>query len=194
MFNNYFYKAVMLLVLFSLTISAVGINTTPARAAGTIFVDVDAAGADDGSSWTDAYPTLQDALATASSGDQIWVAEGVYYPDEGTGQTNDSRNSMFSLLDNVQIYGGFAGTESLLSERNISTNVTILSGDLEQNDTNGDGNSIAETTADIVGNNAYHVVFGGDATTTTILDGFTITAGNADGNIFDNQNGGGLFN
>lgn len=194
MFKKYLYKATILLVLFSLAISAAGVNTTPARAASTIYVDINAFGANDGSSWTDAYFTLQDALAAAASGDQIWVADGVYYPDAGVGQVNDDRMSTFQLVNGVEIYGGFAGTESLLSERNISANVTILSGDLEHNDINGDSNFIAETTVDIVGNNAYHVVRGGDATATTILDGFTITAGNADGVTFDTQNGGGLFN
>jgi predicted outer membrane repeat protein len=194
MFKKYLYKAVMLLAVFSLTISAMGMNTTSARAAGIIYVNTNASGANDGSSWGNAYLTLQDALAAAASGDQIWVAAGVYYPDAGVGQTNNSRSSTFTLINGVQIYGGFAGTETLLSERNISANVTILSGDLEQNDTNADADFTAETTADIVGDNAYHVVRGGDATATTILDGFTITAGNADGPTFDTQNGGGLFN
>ncbi len=194
MLNKYLYKVAMLLVVFSLTTSVIGFNTTLVSAADIIYVNTNASGANNGSSWGDAYLTLQDALAAAASGDQIWVAEGVYYPDAGVGQTNNDRMSTFQLVGGVQIYGGFAGTESLLSERNISANVTILSGDLEQNDTNADANFIAETTGDIVGSNAYHVVRGGNATATTILDGFTITAGNADGVTFDTQNGGGLFN
>ena len=48
----------------------------------TIYVDVDASGSNDGSSWTNAYIYLQDALDVAVSGNDIWVAKGTYYPDE----------------------------------------------------------------------------------------------------------------
>ncbi|HRJ59083.1 MAG TPA: hypothetical protein PLV64_22550, partial [Anaerolineales bacterium] len=194
MLQNAFRKLGIFLFVLVLAFSATGAHPTPVRAAGVIYVDTNASGANNGSSWDDAYLTLQDALAAAASGDQIWVAAGVYYPDAGVGQTNDDRMSTFQLIDGVEIYGGFAGTESLLSQRNISVNITILSGDIDQNDNNADADFTAETTGDIIGSNAYHVVRGGDATATTILDGFTITAGNADGTTFDTQNGGGLFN
>ncbi len=77
-----------------------------------IYVDADATGAATGLSWTNAFTTVQDALAVAQPGDEIWVAEGVYYPDEGAGQTNNARASTFQLLDGVALYGGFAGTET----------------------------------------------------------------------------------
>ena len=65
-----------------------------------------------GLAWNTAFATLQQALATATTGAQIWVAAGTYYPDEGPSQTNDDRASTFSLKDGVAVYGGFAGTET----------------------------------------------------------------------------------
>jgi hypothetical protein len=182
----------LFLIAFILAFSTTGVKLSPARAAGIIYVDADATGALNGTSWANAYRRLQNALAAATSGDQIWVAGGVYYPDEGTAQVDNDRTSSFILIDGVSIYGGFAGTEALLSDRDINANPTILSGDLDKNDTNTDGNFIAEGTADIVGNNAYHVIDGSSATTTTILDGFTITAGKADGAAFLQDSGGGM--
>ncbi|NJO07962.1 MAG: hypothetical protein HC876_21950, partial [Chloroflexaceae bacterium] len=125
----------------------------------------------DGLTWATAKRNLQTALALASAGAEIWVADGTYYPDEGTGQTNDNRASTFTLKDGVAIYGGFAGTETLLSERDVAANVAILSGDLQQNDTPNFGNNA---------DNALHVVTGSGTDSTAVLDGFTITAGNAD--------------
>ena len=71
----------------SLTIAVflLGIHCTIA-AGGTIYVDANAAGANNGSSWANAYNYLQDALADATvSGDDIWVAKGMYKPDQGGG-------------------------------------------------------------------------------------------------------------
>jgi predicted outer membrane repeat protein len=140
---------------------------------------VDAAGANNGASWGDAFNHLQDALAAAASGDQIWVAEGVYYPDLGVGQVNNDRSASFVLVDGVAVYGGFDGTESDLSARDWTTHITVLSGDLEQNDT-VNGNGVVESAADIVGSNAYNVTSGRAASPSTVLDGFTLTGGNAD--------------
>lgn len=148
----------------------------------TIYVDVNASGAANGTNWTDAYTTVQDAIAVAISGDEIWVAEGVYYPDEGSGQINDMITSTFVLTDGVSVYGGFAGygiNETLLTERDWKKYVTILSGDIDKNDVNTDGNFIAEYSDDLQGNNAFNVVVATSVTNATIFDGFTITAGYA---------------
>ncbi|GAB4527828.1 MAG: hypothetical protein Fur0018_13680 [Anaerolineales bacterium] len=137
---------------------------------------------------------VQDALADAACS-EIWVAAGVYYPDEGAGQTNDAPASTFTLQNGVAIYGGFAGTETALSQRDVAANVTVLSGDLAQDDTNTDGDNIAETTADIQGSNAYHVVTGSGTDNTAVLDGFTVTAGQANNNAsWPDFYGGGMFN
>jgi hypothetical protein len=164
----------------------------PAEAAGTIYVDASATGVETGVSWNRAYTKLQDALTTAVSEDQIWVAAGVYYPDEGGGMTNDDRTMTFTLVNGVEVYGGFAGTETILSQRDWGTNVTVLSGDIDQDDTT-DSNDVVTDVANIAGSNAYHVVTGGGTDSSAILDGFTITAGNADGTAL-NSNGGGMYN
>lgn len=173
----------------------------PAYAAGVIYVDDDSTCTSScGGSWTSAYPNLQSALAVASSGDEIWVAEGVYYPDEGTGQTDNDIHSIFTLVNGVSIYGGFVGDETMLSQRDATENRTILSGDIDKNDINTDGNNIAETYADIQGVNALHVTLGSFTDSTTVLDGFTITAGYAPGGYasstvawVDSGNGGGML-
>ncbi|RME12714.1 MAG: hypothetical protein D6802_03465, partial [Ardenticatenia bacterium] len=92
--------------LISLSTGSVHAATGP-----RCYVKAGATGAADGSSWTDAYTTVQNALANANC-TEIWVAKGVYYPDEGTGQTNDDRASTFQLKNGVALYGGFAGTET----------------------------------------------------------------------------------
>ena len=88
-----------------------------------IYVDADATGLNDGSSWADAFNDLQDAIASSTSGDSIWVADGTYYAS-----TDDATES-FSLVDGTDLYGGFAGTETSIDERDLSENETILSGD-----------------------------------------------------------------
>ena len=71
-----------------------------------IYVDKDATGSDNGTSWTNAYVDLQDALAAATNGDEIWVAQGVYKPT-----TTTDRDIAFVIPDGVSLYGGFSGSE-----------------------------------------------------------------------------------
>ncbi len=170
---------------------------------GVICVDVNATGAATGLSWTDAYTNVVTALnwtnVHSNTVYEIWVAEGVYYPRVAPNPTHN-RHGAFSIdHDNVRLYGGFAGGEATLMQRNWIAHPTILSGDIDANDWNTDTNRIAETWDDIVGENAYHVLYlrGGDTPITgdTVIDGFIITAGSADGNPASEplDSGGGLY-
>lgn len=159
-----------------------------------ILVDDDATGAANGFTWADAYTNVQDALAVAITGDEIWVAEGVYYPDEGSGQTDNSRSATFSLKSGVALYGGFAATETALTERDWTAHITVLSGDIDGNDTTNI-NGVVTTTTGISGSNAYHVVYSKNVNTAQ-LDGFTVTAGaaNVSGSCPGSWCGGGMLN
>lgn len=154
------------------------------------------AGNADGSSWENAYVTLQDALVDAKQGDEIWLAAGVYYPDEGGEQKDNDRAATFQLVNGVAIYGGFAGTETQRSQRDPERNLTVLSGDIDSDDTS-DGDGVLADTANIRGNNAYHVVTGSDTDSSAVLDGVIITGGNANGEFSGDCGaacGGGIYN
>src|SRR5215470_15422783 len=140
--------------------------------AAVLYVNAAAAGANDGSSWADAFTSLQSALAAAGVGDEIWVAAATYKP---TATAN--RGVSFALKNAVGIYGGFQGTETLRSQRNPTLHVTVLSGDIG--------------TPGLTTDNSYHVV-SADATVTSAsqLDGFTISGGNADGATPDDRGAG----
>lgn len=87
-----------------------------------LFVNQHAAGAkQDGTSWQDAYHTLEEALAKAASGDYIWVAQGTYTP-------SNAGSSFVIDQDSIAIFGGFEGTEKYLYERNPNHYPTILQG------------------------------------------------------------------
>ena len=116
----------------------------------------------------------------------------IYYPDEGSGQTNNSRTATFQLKDGVAIYGGFEGTETSRTERDWRANVTVLSGDIDQNDTTSDPSGIITDPDDIVGANSYHVVTGNGTAASAVLDGFVITAGSAEESTAPNDVGGGM--
>ena len=146
-----------------------------------------AGGANDGSSWLDAFIDLQDALDAAVSTDTILVAAGTYYPSSQIISGNQ-RSAAFSLKNGVTVLGGFAAAgEPNLSDRNPQLYKTILSGDLDKNDGTGFTSR---------SDNCYHVLFADAAkalNNTAILDGFTISSGQADGSTPHNA-GGGMYN
>ena len=148
--------------------------------------------------WSTAFTNVQDALTEAilTSGGEIWVAEGVYYPDEGIGQIENARESTFMLADNVKLYGGFDTNDTTFYERDWERNMTVLSGDIDQNDTNTGG--VVLTITHIVGNNSYNVItangaIGANITKNSVLDGFTITAGRANDSSNFYVQGGGFY-
>ncbi|MGB2984458.1 MAG: right-handed parallel beta-helix repeat-containing protein, partial [Phycisphaerae bacterium] len=167
--------------------------STMAAPGPVLYVDADATGANDGSSWADAYTDLQDALAVArefpSYVNEIWVAAGTYTPAPPGGD----REATFRLINGVGLYGGFAGWETSRDQRDWTLNETTLSGDL-----NGDDIALTDPTnlpdEATRAENSYHVVAAWGTDATAVLDGFTITGGNADGLSPEERNGGGMYN
>lgn len=159
-----------------------------------ILVDNDAIGLNDGTSWEDAFRNLEDALNSANEGDQIWIASGTYLP----GKSGDPKSSTFHVAKGIQLYGGFAGTETTLAERTLSKHPTILSGDLNQDDIEDDFENNRN-------DNVWTVMLVENKTNTIpIIDGITFKNGHSDDNEFNedewneiefNQasNGGGLY-
>jgi predicted outer membrane repeat protein len=146
--------------------------------AAVIFVNRNGSGSGNGTSWAAAFTNLQTAIDSAHNGDSIFVVKGTYYPSKdaaGNPTPADERTKTFALKAGVGIFGGFAGSESSLGARNIAANTTTLSGDL----------GIADTISD----NSYHVVTG--ASGGAILNGFTVSFGNANG-AGENAEGGGI--
>ncbi|MBN1491785.1 MAG: right-handed parallel beta-helix repeat-containing protein [Phycisphaerae bacterium] len=154
-----------------------------------VYVDANAEGANDGTSWENAFAELADALVlvagapipapsgpnpavTAGAPIEIWVAAGTYYPDP----MGSDPSATFALVSNVVIYGGFTAGQANLTDRNPDplTNNTVLSGDIGEP---GDPSD-----------NSYRIVTATGTVEPTVLDGFTITGANAPG-----LTGGGLL-
>lgn len=146
------------------------------------FVNDDATGANDGTSWENAFTDLQSALAIAQEGDQIWVAEGTYLPGPDPAST-------FLIDKNIQLYGGFNGTEATLAERgNPAEHPTILSGDVN-------GDDVVDDFVNFKTDNVMHVMrVTSDVSNEALIDGFTIEGGHADGlGTGEPKSGGGIY-
>ncbi len=139
-------------------------------------------------SWFTLYREhLQGMIDASVSGDQVWVATGIYYPTLAQGSLTTNRDKTFLLKTGVSVYGGFTSGAASLSGRNLAEDATVLSGDL---DVQGDKSD-----------NAYHVVVATGDLTGARLDGFTVTLGYANGSATSTINGasvhqgraGGLF-
>lgn len=155
-------------------------NFRPSTLAGQparLYVRQNAPPGGDGASWATALNDAQDALCRTvrarGAVTEVWVAAGTYRPDVGT----DDRLMSFRLAEGVTTYGGFAGNETSLAQRDPVANPTILSGDI----------GVAADDAD----NSFHVIDGCDLGVTAVLDGFIIERGNADG-AWPHAAGGGL--
>ena len=172
-------KLFLLMALATICISAV-------NAQNTLYVKPDAAS----NAWNGmsemVYTNLQDAIDAAQAGDQIWVAAGTYVPTSNFPNGSENRCKSFVLKSGVAIYGGFAGTETDLSQRETEdlpfyfTNPTVLSGEIS-------------STPTVFTDNAYHVVYAATASD-FVLDGFTIMGGYGNRQAYNNeQRGAGVF-
>jgi hypothetical protein len=145
---------------------------------GILYVDKNATGLQDGSSWTNAYKSLEQALdrtAHCPGASQIWMADGIYSPFAEV-----SRANSFNISQGVSIYGGFQGNETSINQRIPGTFPTILSGDIG---IQGD-----------LSDNLYHVVSILPGIANVVLDGITIEKGMANGPMSPQQTGAGIFN
>jgi hypothetical protein len=177
--------SITLLVL----LGAVLTGSSSSTLARTLYVDDEARVPGDGSSWVTAFKYLQDALAVASAGDEIRVAQGEYRPDRGGGHTAGDRNATFQMPDGVTLTGGCAGVGAADPNlRDLGRFATVLTGDLAGNDDPNDEVTLLD--------NSFHVVTADGMSQDTVLEGLTIThgyAGDGVGGDLDGA-GGGLRN
>ena len=108
-------------------------NSSPTTVTETYYVAITGTGTG-GLSWTQAFTNVQDALAVATEPSEIWVAKGVYYPDEGSEQIDNSITATFVMTNGVVLYGGFEFNDTDINDRDWENNLTILSGDIDKND------------------------------------------------------------
>jgi parallel beta-helix repeat protein len=183
-------------LLFALFLLATSCTAATGK---VIYVNASAIGVYDGSSWANGYRCLQDAIAEVRPGDEIRVANGIYQPDRRTSrvgrpgtvriEASGDRAATFELINGVTFKGGYAGyDEPDPNARDIDLYETILSGDLGANDidVNSPEALLYESSR---AENSYHVL---TSSGTAVLDGFTISGGNA--NAYSPRNGGGLYN
>ncbi|KQS32899.1 choice-of-anchor Q domain-containing protein [Dyadobacter sp. Leaf189] len=153
---------------------------------GILFVKKGGSGSKNGSDWNNAAAEVADAIVASYIKDikQIWVAGGTYHPlyrpDNLSNADPKSPLNSFLLTGEIQLYGGFKGTESSLADRDLrlKENASILSGDFNQDDNfdfmdfynNGARNEFSE--------NAHHVIYGLFLNSDHLLDGFTIEGAN----------------
>jgi hypothetical protein len=141
-----------------LILAALGLCWHHSAHATRYHVNGAATGAGTGLTWSNAFTDLQEALSIVIPGDEIWVAAGQYRPTSGT-----NRTVSFVLRNGVDIYGGFAGTETLLEQRDILNNPTTLNGNIGE--------------LGLATDNSHSVVTANNISTSIVLDGFRIMNG-----------------
>ncbi|MGB0993887.1 MAG: right-handed parallel beta-helix repeat-containing protein, partial [Akkermansiaceae bacterium] len=174
-----------------------GVPDLGAYESSSSVIHVDASvigGTGSGIGWANAYSALAAALEDAQDGQQIWVAAGVYLPSVGNSNASgiNDKSVSFELKNGVALYGGFAGDELALTDRDFGKNKSILSGDVDGND----GADQLDHFSQIVGTNSLHVVTSNNTDNTARIDGFIITAGQAStvtAGTLNNQSGGMLI-
>lgn len=146
-----------------------------------VFVNQSATGANDGSSWDNAYTDLNTAIDNTESGD-LWIASGNYTPG---GATNSYR-----ITKNLNLYGGFDGTETSLEDRNLTVNVTVLDGDQLGNDLDFNFDTLLKE------DNSRHIIWIDSLLDNVTIDGFVIKNGFTldDGDLdLEERAGAGIF-
>ena len=132
------------------------------------YIDAGATGADNGTSWSDAFTDIQTAIDAAGAGDQLWIKTGLYIPNGA-----DTLSARYAINKPLSLFGGFVGTESNLEDRpDDNSNPTVLSGDILGDDVPSN-NTINRT------DNSRHIIFVDSLMTEAVLlDGFTLSGGN----------------
>lgn len=144
------------------------------QAQGTYYVNSAATGTNNGTSWENAFVSLQSAISVVEAGNEIWVAKGAYLPSNAP-----DRSAAFKIPNGIRLYGGFNGNETAISQRVLTAELSILDGNIGNPDASID--------------NVYHVVFTENCDSSTIIDGFIIRNGNANSSGTDGKGGGLLF-
>ena len=153
------------------------------------YVTPNGGGSKDGSSWANSSNNLQAMINASVSGDEVWVSSGTYIPKNypsGCVGCENNRDYAFLLKDGVALYGGFQGNHTNIADRN-----PLLRSNLSGN---------VGTTIDSK-DNCYHVILATNIYESTILDGFNILDGNANGfgsitissKQISRSNGGGIY-
>jgi len=162
-------KAIFTLFLFTFILSSQAQVIRYVRVGGT----------GDGSAWQFATGNLQNAINASAPGDEVWVAAGEYKPTSpitdplNLGGALVNRYSTFTMKSGVKVYGSFPATGSpTMNDRNYVTHASTLSGDIG--------------VVDNVSDNCFHVCFFPN-TSNTVLDGFTVKGGYANGNTNTNN-------
>ena len=157
----------------------------------TLYIDDNAVRGGDGASWGTAMNKLQTALNAAaaprSGVTELHVAQGRYVPTHRTDR-KDPRSATFRLLNGVALKGGYAGLGARNpDERDPEAFPSVLSGDI-----NGDDQPEFVN----ISENVYHVLIGSGTNASAVVDGFTITGGNANTGEFPVTScfGGGALN
>jgi hypothetical protein len=192
--------SVFVLGLFLLLIAA-----CPALATPWYVDDSHTSGTIDGTTWATSFRYLQDALDSSTSGDIIYVAQGIYQPDDdgdvtvGVDHATNSQTEYFKPKGGVEIYGGYVAYNSVsppAGTRDPAVYVTFLTGDLSGNDSFTPMSPSSPPSFSNYGENSYHVLDLSDSDDLTIVDGFTITHGSAFGSGLDGTptaQGGGIY-
>jgi predicted outer membrane repeat protein len=141
-----------------------------------IYVNESASGLNNGVSWTNAFKRLQDAIAASAAGDEIWIAAGNYKPIYVASPSVNDRMVSFNVPNNVKLYGGFSGTETNLSQRDWTTNLSVLDGNIGSPTGSGD--------------NSHNVLKAINTAAGTLLDGLRIVNGYSSGSLSSGTGGG----